>query len=95
MTQQFHELAGDALQFDLTEIAGLDYLSSPTGVIAQAQDLAAELFSADHTWFLVNGCSVGIHAAVMATCKPGQTLLVARNCHLSVFSAMVLSGPTS
>jgi hypothetical protein len=61
-------------------------------VIDRAQKLAAELFGADQTWFLVNGCSGGIHAAVMATCGPGQTLLVARNCHLSVFSAMVLSG---
>jgi hypothetical protein len=92
VTGQFQQLAGSSLGFDLTEIAGLDYLSSPTGVIDQAQRLAAELFGADHTWFLVNGCSGGIHAAVMATCGPGQTLLVARNCHLSVFSAMVLAG---
>ncbi|GIL83845.1 hypothetical protein Vretimale_10865 [Volvox reticuliferus] len=57
---------GSVLQYDLTEIAGLDFLSSPTGVIQEAQQLAAEAFGADQTWFLVNGCSVGIHAAVMA-----------------------------
>lgn len=71
---------------------GLDYLSSPTGVIKQAQDLAAAAYGADRTWFLVNGCSIGIHAAVMSTCGPGQTLLIARNCHLSAFSACVLAG---
>jgi arginine/lysine/ornithine decarboxylase len=34
---------------------------------------------------------VGIHAAVLATVKPGQTLLLARNCHLSAFAACVLA----
>ena len=28
----------------------------------------------------------------MATCGPGTALLVARNCHLAAFSALVLSG---
>ena len=71
---------------------GLDYLSSPSGPILEAQRLAAETFGADQTWFLVNGCTAGVHAAVMASAGPGDTLLVARNCHLSAFSAMVLSG---
>eukprot|EP00983_Pelagomonas_calceolata_P092551 1157680-Pelagomonas_calceolata.AAC.1 len=35
-------------------------------VIQEAQSAAARIFGADHTWFLVNGCTVGIHAAVMA-----------------------------
>jgi len=60
-------------------------------VIKSAQELAASAFGAKHTWFLVNGCSAGIHAAVMATVRPGEALLLARNCHLSAFSACVLS----
>lgn len=71
---------------------GLDYLSSPTGAIAEAQRLAADAFGADRTWFLVNGTTAGIHAAVLAACSPGGTLIAARNCHLSAVSAMVLSG---
>lgn len=67
-------------------------MSSPSGVILDAQQLAAAAFGADKTWFLVNGCSVAIHAAVMACAGPGDTLLVARNCHMSAFSAMVISG---
>lgn len=81
-----------ALQCDLTEIAGLDYLSSPTGVIREAQQLAAAAFGADRTWFLVNGSTGGVHASVMATCRPGGYLLAARNCHLSAFNAMALAG---
>lgn len=72
--------------------SGLDFLSSPQGVIKHAQQLAAAAFGADQTWFLVNGTTVGIHAAVMATCGPEDTIIVARNCHLSAFSAMALSG---
>lgn len=71
---------------------GLDYLSAPTGPIKEAQELAARAFGADTTWFLVNGTTVGIQAAVMATCSPGDTLILARNCHLAAFSGMVLTG---
>ena len=75
--------------------AGLDYLASPNSVIQQAQQLAATSFGADQTWFLVNGTSVGIHAAVMATCGPGDCLVLARNCHQSAFAAAVFAGKRS
>jgi hypothetical protein len=71
---------------------GLDYLSSPSGAIAEAQALAAAAFGADRTFFLVNGATAGVHAAVVATCPPGSTLLLARNCHLSAVSAAALAG---
>ena len=71
---------------------GLDYLSSPTGAIAEAQALAAAAFGAARSFFLVNGCTAGIHAAIMASCPPGTTLLLARNCHLSAFNGAVLAG---
>ncbi|KAF8056842.1 speA [Scenedesmus sp. PABB004] len=83
---------GNALRHDLTELAGLDFLSSPSGVIAAAQAEAAAAFGADATWLLVNGCSAGVHAAVLATLSPGQALLLPRNCHLSAFAACVLAG---
>lgn len=78
-------------------VAGLDYLSSPTGPINEAQQLAASAFGADQTWFLVNGTSGGLHAAIMAACGTSTahevpTLVVARNCHLSAVSAMVFAG---
>ena len=82
----YHQIAS------LVATAGLDYLSAPTGPIKEAQELAARAFGADTTWFLVNGTTVGIQAAVMATCGPGDTLVLARNCHLAAFSGMVLTG---
>ena len=58
----------------------------------RVQALAAELWGAEQSWLLVNGTTVGIHAAVLATCGEGSTLLLARNAHLSAFNAMVLAG---
>ncbi|CAH1424522.1 unnamed protein product [Lactuca virosa] len=57
-----------------------------------AQKQAAELFGATETWFLVGGTTCGIQASVMATCSPGDTLILPRNSHISAFSSMVLSG---
>ena len=74
---------------------GLDYLASPTGVIQDAQQLAAKAFGADQTWFLVNGTSGGIHAAVFATCSPEKCIVLARNCHQSAIAATVFAGKST
>ncbi|XP_062115311.1 uncharacterized protein LOC133829600 [Humulus lupulus] len=77
---------------DLAAIPELDNLTYPHGPILDAQKEAAKLFGALETWFLVGGTTCGIHAAIMATCSPGDYLIIPRNCHLSATSAMVLSG---
>ncbi|KAK9833408.1 hypothetical protein WJX81_002549 [Elliptochloris bilobata] len=89
---EFRDMMGPALQHDLTELPGLDYLSAPNGAIATAQAAAAAAFGADETFLLVNGTTAGVHAAVLATCRPGDDIILARNCHLSAFSACVLAG---
>ncbi|KAM6570595.1 hypothetical protein CsatB_018580 [Cannabis sativa] len=77
---------------DLAAISELDNLTSPHGPILEAQKEAAKLFGALETWFLVGGTTCGIHGAIMATCSPGEYLILPRNCHLSAISGMVLSG---
>ncbi|RCV39951.1 hypothetical protein SETIT_9G012500v2 [Setaria italica] len=81
-----------AFLHDLPELPELDDLFSPKGVILDAEKRAAQLFGSSKTWFLVNGTTCGIQASVMATCSPGDYLIVPRNCHISVISALVLSG---
>jgi arginine decarboxylase len=78
--------------FDLTELPGLDDLYRPDGIIGQAQDLAASLWGADKTYFLVNGSSAGVMAMLLAACNPGTTVLVPRNAHGSVYHGLILSG---
>ncbi len=79
---------------DYTEIPGLDVLHAPSGVIREAEDLAADLFGADRTWFLVNGTSSGVAAALASVSDENGTVLVERACHTSVTSGLVLSGAT-
>ncbi len=77
---------------DLPELAELDNLFSPSGVIHQAQQLAAEAFGASQTWFLVNGSTCGIEAAILATCGAGDKIILPRNVHSSAIAGLILSG---
>jgi arginine decarboxylase len=70
----------------------LDNLFAPEGVILEAQELAAEAFEADRTYFLTNGSTCGIEAAILATVGPGEKIIVPRNAHRSVIAGLVLAG---
>jgi arginine decarboxylase len=87
---ELHGIAG--LQADLPELPGLDHLGAPTGVIQAAQQLAAEAFGADRSWFLVNGSTGGVAAAMMATCQPGDKIVLPRNVHQSAIAGLILTG---
>ncbi|MFS0637157.1 aminotransferase class I/II-fold pyridoxal phosphate-dependent enzyme [Mesobacillus foraminis] len=90
---EFRKFIGDnALSIDLINIGPLDDLHSPKGIIKQAQELAAEAFGADHTFFSVQGTSGAIMTMIMAVCGPGDKIIVPRNVHKSVMSAIVFSG---
>jgi arginine/lysine/ornithine decarboxylase len=82
----------DVFRADLTELAELDNLFSPQSAILAAQELAAEAFGAEKTWFLVNGSTCGIEAAILATCRMGDKIILPRNVHSSVISGLILSG---
>ncbi|MFN5871318.1 MAG: aminotransferase class I/II-fold pyridoxal phosphate-dependent enzyme [Aphanizomenon sp.] len=82
----------DVFRADLTELADLDNLFTPQSVILAAQELAAEAFGAEKTWFLVNGSTCGIEAAILATCRMGEKIILPRNVHSSVISGLILSG---
>ncbi|MEB3219285.1 MAG: aminotransferase class I/II-fold pyridoxal phosphate-dependent enzyme [Nostocales cyanobacterium 94392] len=87
------ETFGNAVfRADLTELTELDNLFTPNGVIQQAQQLAAQAFGASQTWFLVNGSTCGIEAAILATCNDGDKIILPRNVHLSAISGLILSG---
>ncbi len=85
-------ISKDPFALDLTELPGLDDLHNPTGPIKKAQGRAAVLFGAEHTFFLVNGTTSGLHAAIMGVCKPGDELLLPRDVHRSVIGACILAG---
>ncbi|MEH1867984.1 MAG: aminotransferase class I/II-fold pyridoxal phosphate-dependent enzyme [Nostoc sp.] len=91
--QPLADLLGKAVfRADLTELADLDNLFAPQGVIQAAQQLAAEAFGASQTWFLVNGSTCGIEAAILATCGTGDKIILPRNVHSSAIAGLILSG---
>ncbi|MED5020258.1 aminotransferase class I/II-fold pyridoxal phosphate-dependent enzyme [Paenibacillus chibensis] len=90
---EFREFIGDnALSIDLINIAPLDDLHQPTGVIEEAQKLAADAFGADYTYFSVQGTSGAIMTMILSMCSPGDKIIVPRNVHKSVMSAIIFSG---
>jgi arginine/lysine/ornithine decarboxylase len=93
MNPAFREFIGEnALSIDLINIAPLDDLHHPKAMIKEAQELAAEAFGADHTFFSVQGTSGAIMAMIMATCNPGDKIIVPRNVHKSVMAAIIFAG---
>lgn len=93
MAPEFRKFIGEnALSIDLINIAPLDDLHNPHGMIQEAQSIAAEAFCADHTYFSVQGTSGAIITMVMAVCGPGDKILVPRNVHKSVLTGIILSG---
>ena len=93
ISSKLKEYFGQAVfKADLPELTDLDNLFTPSGVIQEAQQLAAEAFGASHTWFLVNGSTCGIEAAILANCNQGDKIILPRNVHSSVISGLILSG---
>ncbi len=85
-------MGAQALGCDITEIKGFDDLHEPESIIKEAMELAAKLFGADETYFLVNGTTSGIMAAVASAALEGERVLVAADCHKSVTRGLILSG---
>ncbi|MDD7770635.1 aminotransferase class I/II-fold pyridoxal phosphate-dependent enzyme [Suipraeoptans intestinalis] len=77
-------------RIDITEIEGFDDLHHPEGILRESQERAAKLFGAEETCFLVNGSTAGILASLLGAFQEGDKVLVARNCHKSVYNGIYL-----
>lgn len=78
-------------EIDITEIDGFDDLHAPTGVLNRLQNDLAALYGAAASFLSVNGSTCCILAAISALCKPGDEILIARNCHKAVYNACFLN----
>ena len=79
-------------EIDITEIEGFDDLHHCEGIIKQAQDRASRLYGAEETHFLVNGSTSGILSAIGGCTNRGDSILISRHCHKSVYHAVELFG---
>lgn len=84
------EILAGAYGIDITEIDGFDNLHQAEGILDRQQQQAARLYGSDMTCFMVNGSTGGILSGVAACTKKGDRLLMARNCHKSVYHAVYL-----
>jgi arginine/lysine/ornithine decarboxylase len=93
VSQALLDSFGEAVfRCDLPELTELDNLFAPQGAILAAQELAADIFGAEKTWFLVNGSTCGVEAAILATCGVGDKIIMPRNVHSSAIAGLILSG---
>ncbi len=86
--EKFDFLKG--MEQDFTELDGLDDLHNASGVISLAEKRAARVFNSMHVRFLVGGSTVGVLAGIRTLTKRSDKILVASNCHKSVFNAAQL-----
>ena len=80
--------------YDITEIPGADNLFQPETVIRRVMDRYRSLYESRETYLLVNGSSAGLMAAILTAVPQGGKLIMARNCHKSVFNGARLGGIT-
>ena len=86
------EWMGKALPYDLGVMYAIDDYHEPERELLEAQQLAAQAFGADHTWFSINGTSGAIQIMIMSAVKEGESIIIPREAHCSVHNSLVLSG---
>lgn len=87
---QAGSLPADWTAADITEIDGFDNLHQAEGILKEVQQKAAHAYGAEESFYLVNGSTCGILSAISATVPFGGELLIARNCHKSVYHGAYL-----
>jgi arginine/lysine/ornithine decarboxylase len=89
----FRAFVGDNIaSIDLTPMPGIDDLLQPTESIKEAQELAAEAYGAERSYFLINGSTSGNQCMMMTAVNPGDSVAVPRNSHKSLLGSLVMSG---
>ncbi len=88
------EQMGSALPYsiDITEIHGFDDLHAPNGILKELNNRLSALYETQHSFALVNGSTCGILAGMATLARRKDKILLARNCHKSVYNAVELLG---
>lgn len=84
------QLYENFIETDITEVDGMDNLHKPTGIIKEAEEKLSNLYGSKKSYFLVNGSTSGNLAMVFSCFNEGDKILVERNCHRSIYNAIIL-----
>ena len=83
---------GEIGRYDLNGNPFLDNLHNPKSEIRESEKMMAQLYYTRDAHYLLNGTATGLNAAIMASCKKGDKILVPRNAGRAVWNAVALSG---
>ena len=75
---------------DITEIPGADNLFQPETIVKETMEKYCRLYDVKKTYLLINGSSTGLIASILAAVPNSTKLILARNCHKSIFNALAL-----
>lgn len=78
-------------EIDITEIDGFDNLHNPDGILLELQSRYTRLYNSAKSILSVNGSTACILSAISSVCKSGDTIIIARNCHKSVYNACFIN----
>ena len=93
ISRKWTDLVGSKIfAYDVTETPATDDLHHPEGIIKEAQELAADLFGAKKSFFLVNGTTCGNEAMILTAAHQGEKIMIARNAHKSAMMGLIMSG---
>ncbi len=90
MRYGYEDFLKNLINYDITEIYGADNLYHAETIIKEGQERYAKLYGAKESFYLINGTTAGILAAVLSSVKKGGQLIMARNSHKAVFNALRL-----
>ncbi|GAB6170382.1 aminotransferase class I/II-fold pyridoxal phosphate-dependent enzyme [Clostridium carnis] len=90
---EFKNFIGEnPFKIDVTVFKLVDSLHHPTGPIKKAQELVADAYGADASFFSIHGTSGAIQAMIMSVVNDGDKIIVPRNVHKSITAGIILSG---
>lgn len=81
----------DLYDIDITEIDGFDNLHHAEGILKEIQERAAALWQTKKTYFLVNGSTCGLLAAIATVSGKDKVFLMARNCHKAAYHGIYVN----
>ena len=91
-----HEFFGEnTVRSDLSiSVPELGSLLDHTGPVKAAEAYAAQVFGADHTYFVTNGTSTANKIVWHSMAGRGDLVIVDRNCHKSLLHSLIMTGAT-
>lgn len=93
VANKLKDFLGETLyKADINAPVGMDNLANPHEVLYEAEQMFADFAGAKDSFFLINGTSSGILAMIMTACHANEKIILPRNVHKSIVSALILSG---